>query len=66
MKTDPEFLAMKSIKRSLDSLPDEATRKRVVDWTVAKTYHGDTPEYGSPTTTKESSNVCQGQAVQGH
>ncbi len=35
-KLDPEIKALRAIVRALDELPDEAQRKRVIEWTVAR------------------------------
>jgi hypothetical protein len=35
-KLDPEIKALRSISRALDSLPDDAGRKRVMEWAVAR------------------------------
>jgi hypothetical protein len=42
MSTDPEFLAMRTFDRVLKGLPDTATRQRVINWVVSKTYDNTT------------------------
>lgn len=38
MSTDPEFLAMRQFSRTLENLPDDATRQRVIRWVVSKVF----------------------------
>ena len=36
--TDPEFLAMRSINRALETLPTQSSKQRVVRWCVSRTF----------------------------
>jgi hypothetical protein len=35
-KLDPEIKALRAIDRALSELPDEASRRRVMEWVVAR------------------------------
>lgn len=65
MSTDPEFLAMRSIKRSLDTLPDQETRQRVVNWVTDKVNSPQNKSLNQVTPTNGQVDVPQGQAISG-
>lgn len=35
-RLDPDIKALRAIARAIDDLPDDASRKRVIEWTVAR------------------------------
>ncbi len=71
MATDPEFLAMKSIQRAIESLNGPTTRRRVIDWAVSKVHTSGANSEAlqhqpvvNPSNGRDVS-VPQGQAIQG-
>lgn len=66
MATDREFLAMRGIKRHLDTLEDDhGAQKRVINWVVDKVAIPNKSLAGQQPTREISQDVQQGQILQG-